>query len=696
MDGIIAHSLLLVILILVQDTRVILGRSTTLGEDVGGDAEIAAAEEVRNIDFKVHILTKREADEPGVAWPPSGRTFPASDPLDPNGPLASTRQDFFKDFETVNEIFQPNVQGESEQLGDAFDETDTPETNPDTPPDDSITKSDDTKTPDADAEAHPQDDGYGAQYPYPETTRTSGYHQGSGQVGNPSPYDQSYESRRTVLTGRSGEPTTHTEYVSRVQTNRNLESQTHSGSQYPTSGSSNTYNRQYQSGTQYPTGGTGTQYSGYQTSGSSTRGAYYDGPRYIDNNGHYIDANGRHLDSTGRYYDTSGRYQDATVTRTVTYRGGPTTAQRYTDSSGQSFSYLDSAGSTGRQYGGSLPTGSTGRQYGGSLPTGSTGTQYSGSLPTGSTGRQYGESLPTGTSSSNYGSGAYTDQYGTTEIGGTPINSVGTQFYSGGQGYPATYDPVVSQISNDPNCPSDNLRVTINGLPCANAVSQLGPYVCYNYERVSTECCERCLQVKRAEHQGCEYGDRSQQCTDIQPLDCYNERNSQVCCQRCQAFRLQRPSAEHTCRYGDWTPRCQELIQRSHLCYLPDNQRMCCDTCPRMANQAEPDCKWGNQNPELCSKPFDAGRRLRLNCYLAAVQEICCSTCKSLRDRIRETIPGCEFGDHPVQISTARGVLDCGEYIRFYGVENCDGGEIAQKCCHTCYRYRARQTAPLG
>ena len=48
------------------------------------------------------------------------------------------------------------------------------------------------------------------------------------------------------------------------------------------------------------------------------------------------------------------------------------------------------------------------------------------------------------------------------------------------------------------SCAETNVLVTINGIPCRDAVSQLGNYVCYNYERVSTECCESCLAVKRS------------------------------------------------------------------------------------------------------------------------------------------------------------------------------------------------------
>jgi len=52
------------------------------------------------------------------------------------------------------------------------------------------------------------------------------------------------------------------------------------------------------------------------------------------------------------------------------------------------------------------------------------------------------------------------------------------------------------------NCPETGTRVTINGQSCYEAVARIGRYVCYNYERVSSECCQRCLQVKRPDKVG--------------------------------------------------------------------------------------------------------------------------------------------------------------------------------------------------
>ena len=49
------------------------------------------------------------------------------------------------------------------------------------------------------------------------------------------------------------------------------------------------------------------------------------------------------------------------------------------------------------------------------------------------------------------------------------------------------------------------------------------------------------------------------------------------------------------CEYGDLTPRCQIIREKRHLCYLPENQRLCCLTCPSLAD--------GNDTGMYCIKP---------------------------------------------------------------------------------------------
>ena len=50
-----------------------------------------------------------------------------------------------------------------------------------------------------------------------------------------------------------------------------------------------------------------------------------------------------------------------------------------------------------------------------------------------------------------------------------------------------------------------------------------------------------CPEINVRSTAGCEYGDRSTQCRDISPFDCYNDRNRQICCERCEQFRQQMP-----------------------------------------------------------------------------------------------------------------------------------------------------------
>ncbi|XP_060068223.1 uncharacterized protein LOC132548378 [Ylistrum balloti] len=248
--------------------------------------------------------------------------------------------------------------------------------------------------------------------------------------------------------------------------------------------------------------------------------------------------------------------------------------------------------------------------------------------------------------------------------------------------------PNTGIISNDPNCPVSTYRVYINNMECTRAVDTLGSFICYNYERVSRDCCEKCLSIKRASNVGCEYGDRSYQCRNMEPFDCYAPRNREICCDTCNRYELQRNTGISGCEYGDLTPRCQIVSERRHLCYLPENQRLCCLTCPRLEDRSNPTCKWGDQNPQLC-EPFTSDNQLRVNCYQTSVRQVCCSTCERLRSRIRVNIPGCQFGDRPVLMNTQLGMLSCREYVRQYGVEVCDTEAINTHCCHTCYQYRS-------
>ncbi|XP_033753355.1 uncharacterized protein LOC117336811 [Pecten maximus] len=202
--------------------------------------------------------------------------------------------------------------------------------------------------------------------------------------------------------------------------------------------------------------------------------------------------------------------------------------------------------------------------------------------------------------------------------------------------------PNTGIISDDPNCPTSSYRVYINNMECSRAVDTLGSFICYNYERVSRDCCEKCLSIKRPSNIGCEYGDRSYQCRNMEPFDCYAPRNRQICCDKCSRYELQINTGITGCQYGDLTPRCQIVSERRHLCYLPENQRLCCQTCPRLEDRSNPSCKWGDQNPQLC-EPFTSDNQLRVNCYQTSVRQVCCSTCERLK--VKDT---CEYPRLPV------------------------------------------------
>ena len=58
-------------------------------------------------------------------------------------------------------------------------------------------------------------------------------------------------------------------------------------------------------------------------------------------------------------------------------------------------------------------------------------------------------------------------------------------------------------IISSKNCPAENFRrVYINNMECREAVDRIGHFICYQYERVSRECCQKCLAVKRPNNRG--------------------------------------------------------------------------------------------------------------------------------------------------------------------------------------------------
>ncbi|XP_048728246.2 uncharacterized protein LOC125646127 [Ostrea edulis] len=286
--------------------------------------------------------------------------------------------------------------------------------------------------------------------------------------------------------------------------------------------------------------------------------------------------------------------------------------------------------------------------------------------------------------------------------GGSVIQRGGSSYPSGSRSvvYPASRSranvPNTGVMSNDPNCPAaSGYDVYINGLRCNEAVRNLGKFICYTYERASRECCQTCLAVKQSYNTGCEYGDRSYQCRNIEPFDCYVARTRDICCDRCAQFLRQLNTGVANCAYGDLTPRCTVVNQKRHLCYLPENQRLCCITCPRVATDSTPGCRWGDQNPELCT-PYTPNGLMRINCYQSSVNQVCCRTCEHIKNSVRSPVAGCEYGDKPVSINTPRGTLNCADYLHYAGETACNDSEIRSYCCHTCYRYRQARAGSSG
>ncbi|XP_046377550.2 uncharacterized protein LOC124149805 isoform X2 [Haliotis rufescens] len=281
-----------------------------------------------------------------------------------------------------------------------------------------------------------------------------------------------------------------------------------------------------------------------------------------------------------------------------------------------------------------------------------------------------------------------------TYTGGQPTYTGGQPTYTGGQatgqGYvPYGYNPSGQQYPYNPNhgnCPETGIRMRINGMDCARAVDFYGSFLCYRHEFTSRECCEKCRPLKNAASVGCEFGDHSYQCRQIQPHDCYDLRNRQSCCNTCDQHR----SGEAGCEYGDMTPRCERVTQNPSLCYIPENQRLCCHTCRRLRGSDESQvCPWGDQNANLC-RPFDQYGGVRINCYAEQIRRLCCQTCERLRARMPNNIVGCEYGDRPVIFNTGEfGSLNCTSFFRHFPVEQCTVNQaVAINCCFTCHRYQ--------
>lgn len=235
-------------------------------------------------------------------------------------------------------------------------------------------------------------------------------------------------------------------------------------------------------------------------------------------------------------------------------------------------------------------------------------------------------------------------------------------------------------------CPNTGIRIQINGIPCEVAIDRYGSYLCYRHEYTSQECCQKCLTLKNAARIGCEYGDHSGRCAQLQSFDCYDLRNRQSCCHTCE--RLQRPGARSGCEYGDMTPNCERVRQSPGLCYIPENRYLCCDTCNNIRVGDNSECPWGDHNQELCEL-FDRDGNIRINCYAAPIRRICCQACQRLQEWIRADLPGCEYGDKPVTFNTGtHRNLNCTSFMRYFGQEQCTVNQaVGSNCCYTCHRY---------
>lgn len=299
-------------------------------------------------------------------------------------------------------------------------------------------------------------------------------------------------------------------------------------------------------------------------------------------------------------------------------------------------------------------------------------------------------SSPGGQASSGTGQSPFPSGGSNYASGGSNYASSGNGVYGGGQQVPSYnygYGQGGSEESGyDSECPNTGIRIQINGIPCEQAIDHYGSYLCYRHEYTSRECCLRCRSLKTPARVGCEYGDHSGRCQQLQSYDCYDLRNRQSCCQTCE--RMQKQGARPGCEYGDMTPNCDRVRQSPGLCYIPENRYLCCETCSNLRVTEDPECPWGDQNPDLC-QPFDRSGNIRINCYAPPIKRICCQSCKRLEEWIPFDQPGCEYGDKPVTFNTgSHRSLNCTTFMRYFGQEQCTHNQaVASNCCYTCHRY---------
>lgn len=224
-------------------------------------------------------------------------------------------------------------------------------------------------------------------------------------------------------------------------------------------------------------------------------------------------------------------------------------------------------------------------------------------------------------------------------------------------------------------CPKDNIRILINGVDCPVAIDTLGHYLCYKYEHRFRSCCEKCVQLRNHQKPGCEYGDHSRQCQNLDPYLCYERQNREICCETCPRLKKFASGTGHSCEYGDMTPRCKFI--NPSMCYRQEIQRLCCYTCPILRNQQSPECLYGDRDGFLCA----ALRMDRSRCYREHTRQICCNACS----RLRLSVPDCAYGDHRVAFNTPLGAFGCEQFIRIYGRAECKNPTIKSRCCASCY-----------
>ncbi|KAL5005691.1 hypothetical protein ScPMuIL_016849 [Solemya velum] len=252
-------------------------------------------------------------------------------------------------------------------------------------------------------------------------------------------------------------------------------------------------------------------------------------------------------------------------------------------------------------------------------------------------------------------------------------------------------------------CPYGNRPGIIHdGLTCSEIFNSQRR-LCYE-EDIQKTCCSSCIPYGPA---GCEFGDRSSQCSDLSPVQCYTTTNANLCCETCKGYE---DPDNPNCLYGDQAPNCvaaqcdvyaevtkllccktcqSQVTQCSDLtpidCYTSANVDRCSAMCRQYEDTGNQDCLYGDKAPNCVASQCDG--------YNDATKLQCCKTCPLTQCSDLTPIDCYNSANVDRCSATCKQYEDTGNHDCLYGdkapncvASQCDGYTDATKlqCCKTC------------